>query len=114
MKSRIINDPIFKFGWIVCTNCTCQEAINLYAKKIHIDSWKVPKSRHVANFSSYEPNHNGVFWFKEPPKKTPDIVAHEIVHALTYMGERLGIPLKQKTEEFYGYYTQWLFGEICK
>jgi hypothetical protein len=46
--------------------------------------------------------------------KTPQLVAHEVFHAVSYILRRKGLPLSDDTEEAYAYLIQFLTTEILK
>ena len=108
-KIKHIYDPVFRQNfWYVCAP----------SHKIFLEIIKMagmPPSQHKeyteGEMAVYIKNAMPVItiWTKN---KKPDILAHEICHAVSYSLRHKGLPLSDDTEETYCYLTQFLMKEI--
>jgi hypothetical protein len=55
-----------------------------------------------------------VLWLAKKPKKGCPILAHEIFHVVSFLMDRVGIPLTNESDEAYAYAISYLTQEINK
>lgn len=105
-------DPVYHFQVTGIYGGTEQEAINWYARKLHVEPWKLDEGNRWGHFTCYRPFKNSIIWFKDkyPPA---NVVAHECFHAVMYLFETFGMKgPTEDSEEVFAYYLQWLVSKL--
>lgn len=108
-KIKHIYDPIFRQNfWYVCTP-THKQFLSII-KEAGMPPTTV-KDMTDGEMAVYTQDKGTVItiWTKN---KNPDILAHEIFHAVSYSLRHKGLPLSDDTEEVYAYLIQFLMKEI--
>jgi len=104
-----IYDPVYQQNYYYFNCRTHKEYVKLLKSKFNID--REPNEDIGGNCSIHE--HRGIFIvFIWTIRRGPDIIAHEVLHAVSWILRNRDIPLKDDTEEAYAYLTQFLMKEI--
>lgn len=111
--SRIqhIYDEIYRQNiyYVCCPSYA--EFCKIMKKELDMD-WEQKQKDVDGNFAVIENSGYliGAIFTKD---RSPDTVAHECLHAVSFFLRSRGIPLNDDTEEAYTYYLQFLVREIC-
>lgn len=103
-----IFDPIYRQNyWYICTPTHAE------FRKIVLKAGIKIEEKHNTDGGMYVYEQTKgqviVLWTKN---KTADLLAHEIMHAVSYCLRRKGLPLTDDSEEAYCYLFQYLMKEI--
>lgn len=109
LKVNGIYDPIYRQNyWYICTK-DHKECVDWLNKKFGTND--TPKDMIDGHMSVFQ-NPKGTIQVIWTNKKSPDLVAHEVMHAVSYSLRHKGLPLTEDTEEAYCYLFQFLMNEI--
>jgi len=106
-----IYDHIYKQNYYYFNCKTFKDYQRLLKIKFKID--KPNKDDTDGNFNVYRQSGVDVYFLWTKGRR-PEIVAHEVFHAVSYGLRMKGLPLTDDTEEAYAYLMQFLIKEILK
>jgi hypothetical protein len=114
-KFKVIPYHIYPYNVIVSFHNSYKELEKLLKRVL-------PKNMHKE--IDMKGNHNArtimfsggltCIWFKKPETFSEGQVAHEALHAVQFLLERLDTPLDRSTSEAYAYCLHYLVNEIMK
>lgn len=113
--SKLIDDHVYKFHWLIYYGGDLQSAIDDFAKQIKVEKWEVKIGRNPsAEFFAYRPRKNGAIWISAKEVRNIPLLAHECFHAVSYFMECMDCKLDENSEEFGAYYLEFLLQSILK
>ena len=112
----LVNDDLFKFGWMFVFGGSLQSAERRFANRTGIKADEVVcecrDEQVLGHFSAHSPNRNGLLWFKSDDPSMPT-VAHECFHAAVYAYSLMDVKqIGRKHDELLAYYLEWLVEQV--
>lgn len=103
MKSFSFEEPVFSMWASFYTKCTIDE----FMEEVDFSDDCDVSSSTASWLTITEKGRNPAIWIRDI-HDLPTVV-HEITHAVRFIGETIWIKLSGETDEFYAYYTDFLF-----
>ncbi len=115
-KLFILDWQIFPFDVLVALGSNREEILARIKKTGYkLDNEELEKiNMHGLGRAVMLRGGQSILWTKNYPKAVDGNLAHEIVHIVHFVTERIGISLSNETDELFGYMTQYLTDKIRK
>ena len=104
-----IVDPVLRSNFYYICTPTHAEFVKVVKDKLNIDVEDHNSAEGECLFIETEDNNICILW---TCKRTPAIVAHEVLHAIFALFRLQNIPLNESTEEIFSLAVQYLLGAI--
>lgn len=114
-KSFIIDWAIFPFQTLVCLAMSRNEVLKQVEKYGKISEEE--KEAIVMNGQGRAVMLKGgqtILWMRFYPKPGSGVLAHEMVHVIDFVLERVGIEITVKNDELRGYMTEYFTNQVYK